>query len=110
MRNRTVETSTSKIPSKHEQLTFKYFSDKLLCSIGIEHFDKNMNIFQIYIKNNINNIFSFFNAKFCKFNLSHKDFSWMKSLKRCWWTHGLNGLKILNLKKNGLTRESTIKI
>ena len=79
MRNRTVETSTSKIPSKHEQLTFKYFSDKLLCSIGIEHFDKNMNIFQIYVKNNINNIFSFFNAKFCKFNLLHKDFSWMKS-------------------------------
>ena len=79
LRNNKIVSNTLYTESKYIHSTFDYFSKVLIEAIGIERFLFTLSEFKIFLNLNLNNLFSYFNTKFCKFNLTCKQFNWSSS-------------------------------
>ena len=57
-------------------LTYDFFSNSLIDTIGPSNFISSFSSFKKFIKLNVNSLIE--NSKFCKFNIAHKHFNWTK--------------------------------
>ena len=80
LRNRKVIISPDTLITKYNSLTFSYFTYTFLNSISIEIYKLSFANFLSFLKEDTNNIYSSIIMSFNKFNLTLKNYTWLKAL------------------------------
>jgi hypothetical protein len=80
LRNRKVISSPHTLITKYNSLTFSYFTYTFLNSISIEIYKLSFVKFLSFLKEETNNIYESIAMSFSKFNLTLKNYTWLKAL------------------------------
>jgi len=80
LRNRKVIISPDTLITKYNSLTFSYFTYTFLNSISIEIYKLSFVKFLSFLKEETNNIYESIVMSFSKFNLTLKNYTWLKAL------------------------------
>ena len=80
LRNRKVIISPDTLITKYNSLTFSYFTYTFLNSISIEIYKLSFVNFLSFLKEETNNIYESIVMSFSKFNLTLKNYTWLKAL------------------------------
>ena len=80
LRNRKVIISPDTLITKYNSLTFSYFTYTFLNSISIEIYKLSFVNFLLFLKEETNNIYESIVMSFSKFNLTLKNYTWLKAL------------------------------
>ena len=80
LRNRRVIISPDTLITKYNSLTFSYFTYTFLNSISIEIYKLSFVNFLSFLKEETNNIYESIVMSFSKFNLTLKNYTWLKAL------------------------------
>lgn len=80
LRSRVINNFSPDIVTKFKLNTMKYFFNIFFNCFDLTTFNLSLNEFKSYYKKNINYIFTAISKTFVKFNLTIKNYSWIKAL------------------------------